>query len=223
MGKQGAGDGRKKIGLSERQKRIHLLLPRVRETPGREPHRAASDKFVVMPSRRDKPSSDPFAPVLRRNIAALLARRRAEEQRRTLDERIAAAVAAFTGSMISVYVHLVLFGSWIVINLGWTPLPPFDKSFVILAMIASVEAIFLSTFVLITQNRLSAEAERRADLDLQISLLAEHEITRLVQLVSEIGKRVGVEASNDPSLEPLKRDVAPEDVLDRLDSAERDQ
>lgn len=167
-------------------------------------------------------SSDRFAPILQRNIAALLARRRAENRRRNVDERIAAAIAAFTGSMIFVYVHLVLFGSWIVVNLGWTPIAPFDRSFVVLAMLASVEAIFLSTFVLITQKRLSAEAERRADLDLQISLLAEHEITRLVQLVSEIGKRVGVESSHDPSLEPLKRDVTPEEVLDHLDSAEQE-
>jgi uncharacterized membrane protein len=75
-------------------------------------------------------------------------------------------------------VHAVIFGGWIVVNLGWTPLPPFDPSFVVLAMVASVEAIFLSTFVLIMQNRLAALADERAELDLQISLLAEHEITR---------------------------------------------
>jgi uncharacterized membrane protein len=52
-----------------------------------------------------------------------------------------------------VYLHLVIFGLWIVINLPWLPLPRFDPSYVILAMVASVEAIFLSTFILITQNR----------------------------------------------------------------------
>jgi len=135
---------------------------------------------------------------------------------------VAAAIARFTGSMRFVYLHVLMFGGWVVINLGWAGIQPFDPTFVVLAMVASVEAIFLSTFVLITQNRLAAEADRRADLDLQISLLAEHEITRLVQLVSEIGKRVGVDSSSDPALEPLKRDVAPEDVLDRLDQAEND-
>lgn len=166
------------------------------------------------------PPSDGFAPVLERNIAALLERRRREQASRSAQDRIAAAIARFTGSMPFVYLHLVVFGSWIVINLGWTPLPPFDESFVVLAMVASVEAIFLSTFVLITQNRLAAEADRRADLDLQISLLAEHEITRLVQLVSAIGEKIGVPESHDPSLAPLKEDVAPERVLDRLDEAE---
>jgi uncharacterized membrane protein len=67
-----------------------------------------------------------------------------------------------------------------VANLGLVPgVPAWDSSFVALAMLASVEAIFLSTFVLISQNRMAAAADKRADLDLQISLLAEHEVTRL--------------------------------------------
>ena len=71
-----------------------------------------------------------------------------------------------------VMIHALLFGAWIVWNLGWIPgLPPFDPTFVVLAMVASVEAIFLSTFVLITQNRMAAMADKRADLDLQVSLL----------------------------------------------------
>ena len=68
--------------------------------------------------------------------------------------------------MIFVYIHLIGFGIWIIVNLGWTPLPTFDPTLVVLAMFASVEAIFLSTFVLITQNRMAAQADRRADLDL---------------------------------------------------------
>jgi len=68
--------------------------------------------------------------------------------------------------------RLVLFGLWIVIKLGWLPvIPRFDPSFVVLAIVASVEAIFLSTFVLISQNRMSALADKRADLDLQIICL----------------------------------------------------
>jgi uncharacterized membrane protein len=90
-----------------------------------------------------------------------------------------------------VYLHLLLYGAWIAVNLGWTPLKPFDPSFVILAMEASVEAIFLSTFVLITQNRMAALADRRADLDLQVSLLTEHEVTRVVTLVTAMAERMG--------------------------------
>jgi len=86
-------------------------------------------------------------------------------------------------------------------------------------MIASVEAIFPSTFVLISQNRMQAAADKRADLDLQISLLAEHEVTKLAALVSEIAKRLGVETEVDDELREIKRDVAPEAVLDEIDAA----
>lgn len=150
----------------------------------------------------------------------MLARRKAEEACSGTDEKVVAAVARFTGSMPFVYVHFAIFGAWIAINLGWTPLPEFDPSFVVLAMVASVEAIFLSTFVLITQNGIAREADRRADLDLQISLLAEHEFTRLVQLVAAIAERVGGPGARDPNLEPLKKDVQPEQVLDRIDATE---
>jgi len=95
--------------------------------------------------------------------------------------------------MLFVYLHLAIFGFWIVANLGWVPgVPKWDESFVVLAMMASVEAIFLSTFVLISQNRMAAAADKRADVDLQISLLAEHEITKLATLVAAIAAHVGV-------------------------------
>jgi uncharacterized membrane protein len=114
--------------------------------------------------------------VLGRNIAALRDRRTREEDRATAQERLADAITRFSGSMLFVYLHLTIFGFWIVANLGWVPhVAKWDESFVMLAMWASVEAIFLSTFVLISQNRMGAAADKRADLDLQISLLAEHE------------------------------------------------
>jgi len=84
--------------------------------------------------------------VLERNIHALEARRQREETHAPLQERIADAVTRFTGSMLFVYLHLAGFGLWIVANLGWLPgVPRWDESFVVLAMLASVEAIFLST------------------------------------------------------------------------------
>lgn len=158
--------------------------------------------------------------MVERNIAALIARRKREDAKKPSELRMADAISRFAGSMPFVYLHLMLFGTWIVWNLKWMPLPKFDPSYVILAMWASVEAIFLSTFVLITQNRLAALADKRADLDLQMSLLAEHEITRALTLLSAIGAKLGVEEANDPALTPLKRDVVPEQVLERLDSIE---
>jgi uncharacterized membrane protein len=122
-----------------------------------------------------------------------------------------------------VYLHIGIFGLWILINLGWLDfIPRFDPSFVVLAMVASVEAIFLSTFVLISQNRMAALADKRADLDLQISLLAEPEITRLLTLVRAVADRMGIEESRDPELSELAKDVEPEKVLDKMEKTEND-
>jgi uncharacterized membrane protein len=81
-----------------------------------------------------------------------------------------------------------------------------------------VEAIFLSTFVLISQNRMQAEADRRADLDLHISLLTEHELTKLAELVAAIAERLGLDAARRPEVEEIKRNVVPEAVLDELEA-----
>jgi uncharacterized membrane protein len=159
-----------------------------------------------------------MAQVVERNIRALLVRHHREAQQAGWQERLAAGMTCFTGSMRFVYLHLALFGLWILVNLPGVPLPHFDPTYVVLAMVASVEAIFLSTFILITQNRMTAQAEKRADLDLQISLLAEHEITRLITLTTAIAERLGIEACHDPELEELAQDVAPEQVLDTMEA-----
>jgi uncharacterized membrane protein len=159
-----------------------------------------------------------LAGVVERNIRALLVRRRTEEGRRGWQDRLADGITQFTGTMRFVYIHFLVFGLWIVVNLPWSPLPRFDPSYVVLAMAASVEAIFLSTFILITQNRMTAQADKRADLDLQISLLAEHEITRLITLVTAMAERMGIHTAEDPELAELAKDVAPEKVLDSMEA-----
>jgi uncharacterized membrane protein len=156
---------------------------------------------------------------LERNIRVLVRRREAEEQKARLEEKISARIAAFTGSMTFVYMHAAIYGAWIVLNLGWIPgFAPFDPTFVVLAMVASVEAIFLSTFVLINQNRLARMDERRADLDLQISLLTEHELTRLAILLKKIAERLDVSTEVDAEIAEVTQDVKPEAVLDELET-----
>ena len=158
---------------------------------------------------------------LKRNIAALRRRRDEEEARASSDERLASAITRFSGSMRFVYVHALLYGAWIVANLGWIPgVRPWDPTFVVLAMIASVEAIFLSTFILITQNRMAAQADRRAELDLQVSLLAEAEITKVVELVSAMAARMEVPDAEREDVEEMKQLVQPEAVLDAIEEAE---
>ncbi|HEY0025525.1 MAG TPA: DUF1003 domain-containing protein [Longimicrobium sp.] len=159
-----------------------------------------------------------LARVVDRNVRALVARRAAEDRRKSTSERVADRITGFTGSMRFVYIHLLLFGTWIVVNVGLVPgLPRFDPSFVILAMVASVEAIFLSTFVLISQNRMAELADQRADLDLQVSLLAEHEISRMLALVHRMAEKLGIEEAADPELHELAQDVHPEAVLDKIE------
>ena len=156
---------------------------------------------------------------LARNIDALKQRHDEEARNAGLQERMAQAITRFTGSYAFVYLHLAWIGFWVIANLGGVPgIAPWDPSFVILAMIASVEAIFLSTFVLITQNRMAAENDRRDALDLQISLLAEHEVTKLIHLTSAIAVHLGIRPNDE--IEELTRDVAPEAVLDALEDSE---
>jgi uncharacterized membrane protein len=166
------------------------------------------------------PPSEPegLNSALSRNIEALRQRERREAESATAQERLAAAVTAFSGSMSFVYVHLLILVAWVGVNAGLVSgAPRFDPTFVILATVASVEAIFLSTFVLISQNRAARAADRRADLDLQINLLTEHEVTRLITLTAAIADKLGVVESKDPALQELERDVAPEAVLDTLE------
>lgn len=156
--------------------------------------------------------------MLARNIRLMEERRSREEATATIETRFADAITRFTGSMRFVYLHVALFGTWVLVNLGVVPgVAKFDPSFVILAMAASVEAIFLSTFILITQNRMTAAAQKRAELDLQINLLAEHEVTKLVAMLSAVADRLGVETEIDSEVAELKEDVTPEAVLDEIE------
>jgi uncharacterized membrane protein len=158
-----------------------------------------------------------MAQIVERNIDALLKRNQLDDKRKTTEEKIADKITRFTGSMRFVYIHLTLFGLWIIWNLGWISLKPFDPTFVVLAMIASVEAIFLSTFVLISQNRMNAQADKRADLNLQVSLLAEHEVTRLITLVTSIAKKMEIAEAYHPEIDELSQDVRPEVVMDTME------
>jgi len=83
----------------------------------------------------------------------------------------------------------------------------------LLTMIVLLEAIFLSTFVLISQNRLGEETEHRADLDLHIGLLTEHELTRVLQILDAIQDKMGIESHEESDLADLEMETRPEDVL----------
>jgi uncharacterized membrane protein len=166
------------------------------------PRNQRSDSRAGESPTYQPPQPPGLAPVLERNIEALQQRCARDAATAGVEERLAAAITRFCGSMNFVYLHVAVYGFWIVVNLVAIPgVPRWDPTFVVLAMVASVEAIFLSTFVLITQNRMAAAADKRATLDLQISLLAEHEITKLTALVAAIADRMDVRTEVDPELD----------------------
>ena len=168
-------------------------------------------------------ATEALAPSVERNINELYERRRRGARAASFQQKASAAISRFAGSMSFLYLNAIIYGAWILINAGVLPVvPPWDASLVILAMVASVEAIFLSTFILINQNRMAAIDDLRADLDLQINLLNEHETTKLIGLVEAIAKRLEVDIPADGELDELKRNVAPEAVLDRLEQMSED-
>jgi uncharacterized membrane protein len=115
-------------------------------------------------------------------------------------------------------VHILWFGIWILINTGRFGLRVFDPfPYGLLTMVVSLEAIFLSTFVLISQNRMGEETERRADLDLHIGLLTEHELTRVLQMLDAIQDKLNIVDHANSELADLEMETKPEDVLAEIE------
>ncbi len=165
----------------------------------------------------DAKAGGPLATSIETNISEVAKLRATHQRMRSRQDKFADAMTAFSGSMAFLYFHAIWFFVWIAINLGWVGIKAFDPyPFGLLTMIVSLEAIFLSTIVMISQNRMAEQSEEQASLDLQIDLLAEHEITRLLRLVEGIAKKVGVDCAISPDLEELERDVAPTDLVKEI-------
>ena len=162
--------------------------------------------------------SEELTPFVKRNIDILRQRHEREQQKTSREEKIANTITRLSGSMPFVYGHAALVGLWVLWNVGWIPgLKPFDPTFVILATTASVEAIFLSTFVLISQNRVAVQTSRRDELELHMTLLAERETTRLLSLMLAVAKKLDVAEMHDPELDELQKTVEPEEILDHIE------
>ena len=156
--------------------------------------------------------------VVERNIRTIIQLRLQTVREQSVQDYLADAITAFSGRMVFVYVHIVWFGVWILLNTGRVGVWPFDPfPYGLLTMVVSLEAIFLSTFVLISQNRLSEEAEHRADLDLHIGLLTEYELTRVLQMLDAIQHKMGIETDKDSDLAALEMETKPEDVLAEIE------
>lgn len=171
----------------------------------------------------DGPDEHPIlASVLEQNIRSISALRDRVAARRSAQDRISDAITDFSGHMAFVYLHVLWFAGWIAWNLGAFGAKPFDPfPFGLLTLIVSLEAIFLSTFVLISQNRISEDAERRTSLHLQIGLLTEHEMTRALKMLDQIQAKLGCDEEPDTDLKELEQEVRPEDVLHEIEKMQR--
>lgn len=160
--------------------------------------------------------------VIVRNIESHARLRSEDLSRRTMQERIADAITSSSGRMSFVYLHTFWFGLWVLLNAGWFGIHPFDPfPYGLLTMIVSLEAIFLSAFVLISQNRSGARADMRTDLALHVVLLTEHEVTRALQMLEAIHERLGVAHDPESDLAQLEMETKPEDILAEIQRLER--
>lgn len=168
---------------------------------------------------KDNEDDNPaLSKVIERNIRTIIDLRQQAADGRSRHDSIADAITFFSGHLVFVYLHIIWFGIWILLNTGWLGLHAFDPfPYGLLTMVVSLEAIFLSTFVLISQNRMSQEIEHRADLDLHIGLLTEHELTRALQMLDVIQDRMGIENHEDSELADLEMETRPEDVLAEIE------
>ena len=136
----------------------------------------------------------------------------AQQQHRAenLQLRVADAITAFAGSMRFVYIHAVGFALWML----FVEKNPWPK----LTLIVSLEAIFLTGFVLMTQNRMTRQADRRAHLDLQVNMLAEQELTTMLQMLTALCEHTGVPNSiRDRRVAQMSKETDIHTIADAID------
>jgi uncharacterized membrane protein len=170
------------------------------------------------PPRRAAPTAASAAdPAVAANVRVVSRIEHGGLQERSPLERLADAVAGAAGSSWSLFAHTVLFSVWLVVNARWIPgLPTFDPPpFGLLTTIVSLEAIFLSLFILTSQNRMSRQAERREHLDLQVNLLAEQESSLTLKLLRRLCERQGIPIEEE--IRELEKKTNIRELIERID------
>lgn len=156
------------------------------------------------------------------NIETILALEKQSLQKLSFVEKIANKVTAFAGSTPCILLHILWFGGWIVVNThmiaGITPFDPFPFSF--LTLVVSLEAIFLTLLVLMSQNRMTKEADKRAQLTLQVDMLDEQETTAILRMVQKIGKHLGLEEEIKDLTTDLTEATDIDSVAKKIDEAQ---
>ena len=160
------------------------------------------------------------SPVVDRNMRALAELAEAQRRDKSMQDKFAILVSRFAGQMRFVYVHLFVFGLWIIANTRFMSTAyHFDPHLNGLNTLATLEAIFLATFVLIAQNRMSETEEIRNHLDVQVSLLTEEETTQILRLVAKIGEKMDIAEANDPEIKHLIRNIRAGELIEQIEGA----
>lgn len=167
-------------------------------------------------------SADSVDQLTERNVEVIRQLEEAAKEERTRTDRVAEAIANFCGSMTFVWVHVVWFGIWVLINVI-PRLPHIDPfPFTFLTLVVSLEAIFLSTFILISQNHDAKISERRNHLDLQINLLSEQENTHMLMILRAIAEKVGANIDGDEQVQALSEETKPQKLVKQIKEREED-
>jgi uncharacterized membrane protein len=162
-------------------------------------------------------------PTVVENVEAIKAWDQALLEKRSHAQRFSDNITRVAASGMSLMAHALWFISWIAINTGVLPvIARFDEfPFPVLTMMVSLEAIFLALFVLASQNRLARQSELRANLNLQIDLLAEREMTTVLQLLKDISAHLNVKTSVAPAhLNELIEETDVQELASQVDEDE---
>jgi uncharacterized membrane protein len=163
---------------------------------------------------------DTVEELTRRNVERIQALEREEHGKATTVDRVADAIANFVGSITFVWVTVLLIGGWVAGNLLVSPDDRIDSfPFPLLTLVLSIEAIFLSIFILMSQNRAARVSEKRSHLDLQLNLLSEQENTKMLLMLEDIAKAVGPRTPTDPEVQVLEQATEPETLSRQIDQA----
>ena len=174
----------------------------------------------VAETRTASTKNKALAKELQSNVKKVVEIEDAQKLNRSIGEKISVLIADFCGSMIFVWVHVIWFGSWVLMNSVFSfNFDPFPYTF--LTLVVSLEAIFLSTFILISQNHETKLTERRNHLDLQINILTEQENTKMLEILQLIAEKVGV-GRDDPEAAALLEKMEPEQLVEQIMSAKNE-
>lgn len=154
-----------------------------------------------------------------RNVQAIADLEARSSAQRSVLDRLSDRISDFAGSPPFLILHVTWFGVWIAFNsVVARPLDPYPFTF--LTFLVSLEAIFLTSFVLMSQSHLENQAHRRAAIDLQINLLAEREMTSVLKTVAAIARHLGANAGTDEELDDLIKRTDVKAVAESLEAAQ---